>query len=238
MEIRIAVCDDEVAIQEQIKQYIKKYFSQTKDTATIQCFNSGEALLKTYNNQFDLLVLDIQMGQLNGIETAKRVRKQDDRVCIVFVTALEEYAKAGYEVKAFRYFTKPLSWQQCRLEIEKIVNEIKQNTNVYICVKNNEGVFRINIRDIMCVEVYGRKCKIKLKDRVIENNETMKKMEQAINDPTFVRSHQSYLVNLAYVLSLENNREVHLLNGDIALLSKGKRKQFMDELTNYLGSKL
>ncbi|HBF5972103.1 TPA: response regulator, partial [Clostridioides difficile] len=108
--IKIAICEDEKEQQELLKRYINQIFDALSVKCRLEVFNSGEELLEGYSKDTDVLLLDIQMGQINGIDTARKVRVLDDKVEIIFITALIEYALEGYEVRAYRYLIKPVKY--------------------------------------------------------------------------------------------------------------------------------
>ena len=105
--MRIAICDDEKILQEQLKVEIEGYFNSL-DIMTV-CFNSGEALLVDFEkNQYDIVFLDIEMNGLNGLQTAKYLHEKKKDLPIVLVTSHTELAMEGYEVQAFRFLGKPI----------------------------------------------------------------------------------------------------------------------------------
>ena len=87
-------------------------------------FETGEDLLREYPENLDILFLDIQMGELTGMETARKVRKYDDKVEIIFITALWDYIQKGYEVRAFRYLIKPVKFKELQEQVKACVENI------------------------------------------------------------------------------------------------------------------
>ena len=108
--IKIAICEDEKEQQELLKSYIDQIFDGLSVKYELEIYNLGEELLDSYSKDIDILLLDIQMGQINGMDTARKIRELDDKVEIIFITSLIEYVLEGYEVRAYRYLIKPIKY--------------------------------------------------------------------------------------------------------------------------------
>ncbi len=108
--IRIAICDDDNLVIEQITGYLKQMVTEVAGTQQLEIikFDRGTKLLENYPENLDILFLDIQMPDMNGIETARNIRKKDTCVAIVFITNYVKYAVEGYSVQAYNYLLKPI----------------------------------------------------------------------------------------------------------------------------------
>ncbi|HBY3422125.1 TPA: response regulator transcription factor, partial [Clostridioides difficile] len=176
--------------------------------------NSGEELLERYSKDTDILLLDIQMGQINGIDTARKVRVLDDKVEIIFITALIEYALEGYEVRAYRYLIKPVKYNNLKDNIINCIKEVDIK-NKYIVVKVQGSQTKLNVNEIAYIEVQKETITIHTLNEVYKINGTMSNIEKEIDCSRFFRCHKSFLVNLEHVKSikqyvaiLENSKEV------------------------------
>ena len=212
--IKIAICEDEKDQQELLKEHIYQIFKELSIKYKLEIFNSGEALLENYPNDTDVILLDIQMGQINGMDTARKIRTLDNRVEIIFITSLIEYALEGYEVRAYRYLIKPVKYENLK---ENIINCIKEIDikNKYIIVKEQGNQMKLDINEITYVEVQKETITIHTLNKVYKLNGTMTNIEKKIDCSRFFRCHKSFLVNLEhvksikqYVLVLENSEEV------------------------------
>jgi two-component system response regulator LytT len=132
--IKIAICEDEKEQQELLKVYINQIFEELSIKYKLEILNSGEELLENYLKDTDILLLDIQMGQINGMNTARKIRTLDDKVEIIFITSLIEYALEGYEVRAYRYLIKPVKYDNLKENIINCTKEVDIK-NKYIMVK-------------------------------------------------------------------------------------------------------
>lgn len=212
--IKIAICEDEKEQQDLLKRYIDQIFEKLYIKYKLEVFNSGEELLDNYSNDIDVILLDIQMGKINGMETARKIRTLDNKVEIIFITSLIEYALEGYEVRAYRYLIKPVKYENLK---ENIINCIKEIDikNKYIIVKEQGNQIKLDINEITYVEVQKETITIHTLNKVYKINGTMNNIEKEIDCSRFFRCHKSFLVNLEhvksikqYVLLLENSEEV------------------------------
>ncbi len=231
--LRIGICDDESHFRKTLNESISKIlFRQGLDHSIIY-FSSGEELLGGHID-IDLLFLDIQMDGKNGIETAKEIRKRDENVCIIFISAFPEYAAEGYKVNAFRYITKPFDERELEAELTGAIQEAKRSNAVSLFIQNDKFSCRILTSNIIYIEVRGRKTVIHTTEDEIESNEALNKLEAKLIDQFFYRCHQGYLINLRYIDSVAENSIA--LRGDGSVpLSRYKKRGLMQMLTSYWG---
>ena len=108
--IKVVLCDDEKKQRNTIKKYLDEICKEVNIEYVLLEFESGEKLLKEYPSDIDLAILDIQMDRLNGMDTAREIRKFDTNVDIIFITADSSFMQDGYEVRAYRYLLKPVRY--------------------------------------------------------------------------------------------------------------------------------
>ena len=108
--VKIAIVEDERAYQEQFFAYVKKYEAESGERMEISIFSDGYEIVEKYNASYDIIFLDIQLVVMDGMETAKKIRKLDENVILIFITNMAQYAIQGYEVNALDYVLKPVSY--------------------------------------------------------------------------------------------------------------------------------
>ncbi|ROR29126.1 LytTR family two component transcriptional regulator [Mobilisporobacter senegalensis] len=235
--ITVVICDDEQAFINRMKEYIKRFSEENKEEFSVREFTSGQTLLNSYNANFQIIFLDIKMPELDGIETAKRIRQMDSNVIIIFLTSLVKYVLAGYSVNAANYLIKPLEYKKFKIEMEKAVIKAVSIKNGYITVKNDKGFFKIYLSTLKYIETYQRNTMIHTTKEDIISYKKMQDHEKDLEGYPFVRCHTSYIVNMQYIESVVGN-DLTLSSGEIIPISKQKKKDLMQNLAEYLGSEL
>ncbi|MBO5968764.1 MAG: response regulator transcription factor, partial [Clostridia bacterium] len=108
--MRIAIVEDEAVYQQQLREYLAKYQEEFGCTLQVSVYDSGINFVHNFSSQFDIILLDVAMPYIDGIETARRIREIDSEVVILFVTNQAQHAIRGYEVDALDYILKPISY--------------------------------------------------------------------------------------------------------------------------------
>lgn len=232
--MRIAVCDDEAVFLNQLTEYIEKYYSSID--LIVDTFESGEAFLKKLINKpdfYDLIFLDIEMKQLNGIQTARRVREYNKEVLVVFLTSHVEFATDGYEVDAFRFLVKPLQENKLIRTLQDVQKEMDRNRKILI--KDSEREILLRYQDIVYLEAQNVNVLIRtLKDFFVIRR-TLFQMEEEIKGPSFFRSHRSYIVNIGFVTDYDN-KYITMETGEKIIVSRSKSAEFKTAMMNYVRS--
>ena len=231
--MRIAICDDEKNIRELIANKVAKQYPD----AEIIIFQSGEELLLV-DESIDILFLDIQMSGIDGMETARELRKKDKRVILVFVTAVEEYVFQAFDVGAFNYIVKPIDDGKFSDVLHRAVDEwSSQNINEkepeerYVLI-NNSGVHtKVILDEIVYAEVFNRKVVIHKLDGEIEYYGKMSDLESLAGD-SFFRPHRAYLINFKYVEKYDATT-IYLERGTV-LMAKQNYPEFVKKYMKYI----
>lgn len=233
--MKIGVLEDEREIADKIKKYIRSYFENKQEgTVEIHSYSNAFDLLENYHADFDVLFMDIQMNVMNGMEAAGRIRQQDPRVLIVFVTNLAQYAVEGYQVNAFDFILKPVDYNGFAMKLDRICKELEHRKDGrFVNLKTKSGFVRLNIARISYVEVRAHDLIYHADGETIVARGTMKSVASELEGHYFALCNSCYLVNLAHVKKA--NKSVVMMTGEELPISQGKRKQFMSELAKYMG---
>ena len=231
--MRIAICDDEKNIRELIANKVEKQYPD----AEIIFFQSGEELLLS-DESIDILFLDIQMSGIDGMETARELRKKDKSVILVFVTAVEEYVFQAFDVGAFNYIVKPIDDGKFSDVLHRAVDEWssqsineKEPEERYVLI-NNSGVHtKVILDEIVYAEVFNRKVVIHKLDGEIEYYGKMSDLESLAGD-SFFRPHRAYLINFKYVEKYDATT-IYLERGT-ALMAKQNYPEFVKKYMKYI----
>lgn len=237
MILYTAICEDDIAQSEILLTYLKDIFRDLELEYEILKYSSGEELLNNYPDKVDILFLDIQMGKLTGMDTARRIRKFDKNVEIIFTTAIADYIHDGYEVRAYRYLLKPLNYENILKHTKSCVDELMGKRDTLV-VKDRLQTAIIQTSDILYVEVLRKEITIYTEDDKQIFKTSMKSIEENLIKKKFFRCHKSYLINLKKVKSLrEKENEVIIKNHQIPV-SRYKIKDLKVELAHILGDVL
>lgn len=212
--IKIAICEDEKSQQDLLETYIKNIFKGISLQYKLYIFASGEEILDNYTNDFDIVLLDIKLGGVNGMNTARYIRKLDNKVEFIFITSLIDYVLEGYEVRAYRYLLKPINYENLKSNIISCINDFKIRKK-HIIINEQSKQIKIDISSIVFIEVQKENITIHTITKIYNTKGTMKRFEKELEYSRFVRCHKSFLINLDYIKSIkqyiaimENNAEV------------------------------
>ena len=238
MIFKIAVCDDEWTATKQISAYLDEISKDTKDEYITYYYHSGEELLENLPSDVQIFILDIQMGNLSGMDVAHILRDQGIDAYLFFVTSKIEYALEGYEVHAYSFFRKPLSFVSFKRNILEVCDQIKAKHIKPMIQLKGESTDTYLIEDILYIEVLKHTTTIYTSNEAKSyNNEPISQLEERLSDYHFFRCHKSYLINLNHIVNYTIDT-ITLDNGDEIPLSKHRKKDFKDTYTLYLGEQL
>lgn len=235
--LHIAICDDEQKFVDHLTGLIRQYAAETSEEIKVTPYYDGLELIEKYDPTIDLIFLDIQMKIINGLRTAERVRQMDEKVGIIFLTTLTQYGLEGYKYHAANYIIKPIKYVRLRDELNQFLARSRLDDSPSLVVKNDSGRYKIFLKNLRYIETFNRNLLFHTEQENILCYKSMKEIEQELKGQGFARSHSSYLVNLFYVKGARK-LEIRLITGEVLPISQPKRKQFMEELTEYWGNML
>jgi DNA-binding LytR/AlgR family response regulator len=186
-------------------------------------FLSGEELLKS-KQTIDILFLDIQMKDMDGLQTAEKIREQDDGMIIIFLTGYSGYMQAGYRVRAFRYLLKPVKEQEFMDALIDAVQDIRKNSKAIVGLDGDTRF--IKLKDIIYVEYVERYTVVQTRRGTFESLTTMNEWVSILDNGDFFRVHKAYIVNMEYIEEI--GREILLDNGEkveLSIRQAGKLKK-------------
>lgn len=202
--MNIGICDDLWEDRNHLKSLLLSYTSEF----IVSEYTSGEELLAGLRrgDRVDLLFMDIYMGELNGMETAKALRKTNRELPIIFLTTSPDFAVASYRVQAQDYLLKPVNPEELRQALERQLQALAQQESS-IPFHTAHSVMQIPISQILYVEAVARSLRlVQVDGTILESRSTIQSLEELLcKHPQFVRPHRSYLLNLHHVQQMDRD---------------------------------
>ncbi len=231
--MRIAICDDEEKYRIQLKTVLDKLLINTDDD--IETFSDGNILAAKFaESPFDLVFLDIEMPEIDGITLARKLRAVSEKVFIVFLTGHVEYALEGYEVNALRYLTKPVDIDKLKEVLNYVRDKIGSARQIIIREDGEEII--LNVNDVVYIESMNQNVRIVTTTGEHTIRYNIGDFEQQLKDDGFFRSHRGYLISLSKVKKLIKTDVVLDGGADEIVLpvSRSNIKPLKDALYSYV----
>ncbi|MCI8827519.1 MAG: response regulator transcription factor [Ruminiclostridium sp.] len=229
--IQFAICDDDASLCTDLSARLSNYMGDTHPHH-ITCFASGEALLASAQ-PFDLIFLDIQMAQPDGMETARLLRQRDSHSLLIFVSILKEYVFDAFAVEAFDYLVKPLEQDRFLRTMDRAMQVLAQRSHQHLTIQKGHTLQLIPLSQILYCEVLGRKVHIHQEDgQVFHYYEKLEALQQQLAGH-FFRCHRSYLVNLDHVRGCSGG-QVRLSDGSAIPVSRLREQELIQALLHHI----
>lgn len=226
--MRIAICDDEQAQQILLQKYLLEWGKEHQVSIVTNLFPNGESFLFSWeeDKEYDLLILDIEMGKMNGMELAGEIRKQDEEIPILFITGYDSYMAQGYEVSALHYLLKPVNKEKLFAVLDRLQrSRTKTESEDRFLFQTEEGSLSLPISKIWYVEANAHQCILYTQEREYVLRQTISAVEKLFEGKKeIVRCHRSYLVNLQHISAIVKN-EIILDNKSRLPLSRNLSKE-------------
>lgn len=233
--MKIAICDDEKQFVDAICPLLKQWAARNSIKLTLYLFTNGDDLIAAHRNEcMDLIILDIIMPLLNGMDTARELRNDNQTVPIIFLTSAREFAVESYEVKAFHYLIKPVD----ELKLFHVLDDfLKINTlpQSLFTAQTDKGFCKIVMDDVEYLEAQNKEVLIHLSNgKTIMIRELFSKCAEVFSPENgFFRCHRSYIVNLSNVVQFTKSEITTKLKNDIPI-SRNRYSAFKETYFNHM----
>ncbi len=229
--IRIAICDDEKRITDKIESLLERNLKENHIVSkAVDVYNSSQNLLSYINekNEYDLIYLDIEMPEMDGIALAQKIRENNREVIFIYISSYENYFVQLFPVMPFRFLKKPVDENQFAIDFVAAFEEI--NRKDYYFHYDYRGVrYRIPTKDIIYFESFGRNVYVVTKSKKSRYLGKLGDVEKQLAEQKaqFLRIHQSYLIN-ASLMEVMNYDYITMCNGERLRISQERRKQIRE----------
>ena len=230
--IHIAICDDEPCMSDALRQMVSAFFCGKNIDTMITQYTSGEQLLRS-QKKIDILFLDIQMGGVSGMETAKKLRRRKFKGFLIFITVLREMVFDAFEVQAFEYLVKPIDETRFEHMMGRLLSSLQDAGGAGLLIQKGYESSIIPFEDIVFCEIIDRKVYVHLvSSEIIDFYDRIDHLETKLDD-SFFRCHRSFLIHLKYLKSYKNGT-AYMENGKEIPVSRLRSKEFSSVILRYM----
>lgn len=224
--LKIAICDDTPAFLNETLE-VTRQWPNRPDAMSLFPFSDADALIEAHKTEhFDIILLDVVMPMLSGIEAASEMRRDDRSVKIVFLSVSPEFAVDSYTVKADNYLLKPVESQRLYACLDEIMLELSESAKS-ITVKSASAVHRIKLQDVEFLEAQGKQVLFRLSGgQSVYGTEPLYTYEKnMLLEDGFFKCHRSYLVNI-HRIKTYTSKEITMYSNYRLPISRGCQKEF------------
>lgn len=230
-ELTVAICDDEAVHRDIARDLLRKLSERAGVDYQYLLFSNVEELLAT-PERYDILLLDVRLGQADGIETAMLLRQGGCQCPIIFMSMLEERAVDGYKAEGFRYLVKPLRHAAFDEAILAAAATLRQDESRLLvrCADGNRMVWTSNI---LYLESYLRNTRVVTTGGTLETKMPLSRLRSELPTAQFGSPHNSFVVSFAQ-LERFDSKQVEMADGSCIPISANRRKEFLQAVASYL----
>jgi DNA-binding LytR/AlgR family response regulator len=238
--LRIGICDDDMQYAEWLKSEIVRLAG---GGVKVYLYNCGEDILEDADLQHELIILDMEMPFLDGIDVANEIRKENKNAVLVFISGVRTPTPAAFKAAPYRYLLKQFKKEEFEKEITDILKEVRRVFSDDCILCESKGTYlHVKLRDIYYISIIRDGCEVHFEDYREEKSRRWilrKKLKDISNDlekKDFVYIHNSYMVNL-YNIKTFSKKEVTLKDGTVLAVSRARYRAFEDRIFDYWGGK-
>ena len=230
IEMRVAICDDEKIFHYELIGLINEYQTKRHTDMLIDTYTDGKELIRS-EAEYDIVFMDYQMNDTDGIEVSRRLREHNKRCIIIFISAYPDAAIDTFEVNTFRFLTKPVD----KIKFFKALDDYQNiiDTDSVIVIKTRSGILKIRLNDIIYSEAKGKHCIIRTTDNTYELLTNLKSIEKLLPSDRFARCQRSYIAGFMHITA-HNSKEIEFDNGEKAEIGSTYYPRFKTAFKHYI----
>lgn len=232
-KLNVAVCDDIEKDSAQIADMTARLLQTSQVAHDIACYASAAAILDDIRGgaKFHILILDVMMDEMDGMELAAELRRQENNAAIIFISVNREMAMQGYEVSAVRYLAKPLDEHKLKEALQYCCRQWQDQKEILLPTDNGER--KISFTQIQFVEAFDRGTRFVFANEVIESRLKFSQAEALLPKSLFLLCHRAFIVNLSLVKAIRNY-EFELTSGQVVPIGKRRYPEVYKRFVDYI----
>lgn len=231
--INVAIVEDTLKDAETLKDYTRRAVEMVNETCEITVFNNAVDFLDGYRGNFDIVFMDIELPDINGMDAAKKLRLLDESVVLIFVTNMAQFAVGGYAVDAMDFMVKPVSYENVCIKISRAIKKIEGKREEKLVLPGKSGVTVIMIPQIRYVEIMNHRLTFFTTQGDVAAVGSLSKIEEKLLRFNFSRCNNYSLVNLNFVTKVEDYTV--WLGKEMLTVSRARKRPFLKDLADFLG---
>ena len=230
----IAIVEDDREQAALLETHIKRYAAERQLVVSVSVFYDAVTFLEKYTQGYQMIFMDIKMPMLDGMDAARFLRERDQKVVLVFVTTMRQYAIQGYDVDAADFIVKPVNYPEFALKFTRLLGKVERPEAVSpdVFIKNENSFIRLAPSDIFYVEVKGHYCVYHTASGEYRRYQTLKNAEASLPSRSFARCNNFLLVNLEHVSRIDGMSV--FVEGEELQISHPKRKAFVEAFSQFM----
>lgn len=238
--IHIASIEDNPDEESVLRAHLERYSKEKSIELDITWFSSAFEFI-SQKRSFDIILMDIDLPGVNGMEAATLLRTYDEETPLIFVTNLAQYAVKGYEVNALDFIVKPVGYNSFSVRLDKAMRILQRKKGKTIAIYTRDTLRVLSTSDIAYIEVVNHDLIYHVAengaDERVQVRATLKSAEAELDPTSFTRISNSCIINMGYVKRIQGDA-LHMKNGDTLYFSRSRKKPAMEALAAYLGGSL
>ncbi len=230
--IKIAIVEDNAEERKLIKSYVERYDKEQNVSCAVDLYTDGDEIVEGAGAGYDLIIMDIELPLLNGMDAAEQIRTMDRDVTIIFTTHNPNYAIRGYKVQALDYLLKPVSYNAFEEVMGRALRQRAESSKKFIRVRIRNGTVKLDAAKIRYVDVLDHYICYHTEEGDVKAKASMRDAVKALEGEPFFQCNKAFLVNLAYVDGISGNDL--MIGSERIPVSRARKKAFMEAMNQYL----
>lgn len=228
--MKVAICDDEKVFHKEIIELLRKYQKAKGTDIFMDHYENGNTLLQS-NQEYDVIFMDYQMEEMDGIETARKLREANSDSIIIFISAYPSAALEAFEVRTFRFIQKPVDEVKLFKALDDYMRSVDNDS--LLLIKTHDFTYKIKMSEIIYLEGDGKYTTVRTTNKSIRVRKNLKQLEVRLPSTDFIRCSKSFAVGFLHIINY-NSSSIFFDNGEKAVIGAHYVEKFKTEFVNYV----